>query len=372
MVRPTPGTSTKIRGIRHASDIDFKHFSGFCAGCILPVNTGTEPDGQALVVDFEATHFVGTLLLRIRDIPNAEKQQQSQKENSYFDNRKRRFQGVVKGKFKTALKMSECVTGQVFSRSAGKLPARWIVSTFIKFVSTLAPQLEATIDGDNPRFLSPLVATAQTVLAHPPSSCITPSMLQIPQDVKESIDNSIKDNNNNTNTHNSNNRNHPITKATQNLMNYSIYAGANAEIEAEVDEPHPTDTTSLMQDVHRELGMDLPKKSKTLSVSQRMKIRKKAYNTVASDKSNQPRFSVDKLYTFEFYQHLLIFHEEELVVDMGRPIGKVAVAPITNGQPIKFMSAHQDPATGALDSLWSFDIWHESMFPYARAASSKE
>lgn len=354
MVRPTPGTSTRIRGIRHASDTDYKHFSGFCAGCILPVNTGTESDGQSLVVDFESTHFVGTLLLRMRDIPRAEKHQ-AQKETSYFGQRKRRFQGIVKGRFKTALKMSECVTGQVFSRKAGKLPAQWIVSTFIKFVSTLAPQLEATIDGNNPRFLSPLVATSQTVMArHCPTGNSSTPMLHIPQDIKDNINDG------------------PAAKFTQNLVNYSIYAGATAEIENEVEEPCPDCASSLMQDVHRELGTSLPSKSKELSVSQRMKLRKKAYNAVSADKSSQPCFSLDHEYTFEFYQHLLVFHEaQDLFLDMGRPLGKVAVAPITNGQPIKFMSAHQDPATGALDSLWSFDIWHESFFAYARAAEQK-
>ena len=291
-----------------------------------------------MVVDFESSHFVGTLLMRIRDTVPADKDAASTTpgKKSYFDNRKRRFQGIVKGKFKTALPMSECVTGQDFSRRAGKMPAKWVVSTFIKFVSTLAPQLETTIDGDNPRFLVPLVATAHTVQAKPRAAI--------------SLQNELEG------------------KVASNLFNYSVYLGST-DIEEEVQEPPATDKTSVMLDVQRDLGVSLA--SGKTSVSSRMKARKKAYNHVSAKKSKQPCFSLDKEYTFEFYQHLLIFHEPEFVLDMGLPIGKVPLSPITNGQPIKFMSAHKDPVGGALDSLWSFDIWHESMYPLAQKAITK-
>lgn len=334
MIRPTPGSTTTIRGIRYASDRDYKHFSGFCAGCILPINNGTEAEGRSLVVDFESSHFVGTLLMRMRDTQPAEKDSSNEasdnNNSSYFDKRKRRFQGIVKGKFKQDLPMSECVTGQDFSRRAGKMPAKWVVSAFIKFVSTLAPQLETTIDGDNPRFLVPLVATAHTVQAKPHATIVT-------NELKNKVDAS--------------------------LFNCSVYLGST-DIEAEVQEPPAIDETSVMQDVHRDLGVSVST-GKT-SVSSRMKARKKAYNAVSAKKSGQPCFSLDKEYTFEFYQHLMIFHEDEFVLDMGIPIGKVPLSPITDGQPIKFMSAHKHPVTGLLDSLWSFDIWHESMYPIAQ------
>ena len=275
--------------------------------------------------------------MRIRDTVPADKDAApTSSGKSYFDKRKRRFQGIVKGKFKTALPMSECVTGQDFSRRAGKMPAKWVVSTFIKFVSTLAPQLETTIDGDNPRFLVPLVATAHTLQAKPHAAI--------------SLQNELEG------------------KVASNLFNYSVYLGST-DIEKEVQEPPATDATSVMVDAQRDLGISLA--SGKTSVSSRMKARKKAYNNVSAKQSKLPCFSLDKEYTFEFYQHLLIFHEPEFVLDMGLPIGKVPLSPITNGQPIKFMSAHRDPVGGALDSLWSFDIWHESMFPLAQKAATK-
>ncbi|CAB9502720.1 expressed unknown protein [Seminavis robusta] len=336
MIRPTPGTSTKIRGIRLASDRDYRHFAGFCAGCILPVNTGREAAGQSLVVDFESNHFVGTFLLRIKGVPPADKNAtQAKKSKSYFDNRKRKFQGIVKGKFKTALPMSECVTGQTFGRQAGKLPAKWVVSTFIKFVSTLAPQLETTLEGDNPRFLVPLAATAQTVATKPHKAAVT----QQEEDVQQAL-----------NDH---------------LFNYSVYLGATEDIEHDHQEPPSSDETSILQ--------ELPKATTSSggSITARMKARKKAFNSIAAKQAKEPCFSLDKEYTFEFYQHLLIFDEPEFTLDMGRPIGKVPLSPITDGQPIKFLSAHKDPVSGLLDSLWSFDVWHESMYPLAQKAADR-
>ena len=131
----------------------------------MPINNGTETIGESLVIDFESTYFIGTLLLRIKQAPVPPSTTTTkQNTTSYFDGKKRKFQAVIQGKFKKSLPMSQCVTGQAFDRPAGRLPARWIVTAFIKFISTLAPQLEATIDGNKPRFLSPLVSTAHTVL----------------------------------------------------------------------------------------------------------------------------------------------------------------------------------------------------------------
>jgi hypothetical protein len=315
MIRPTPNTSTQVIGIRRVSTTEYQHFPGFCAGCILPINTGSEAKGESLVIDFESPHFVGTLLMRIKQAPkNKTVEYQS---SSYFDQKKRKFQAIVKGRFKTPLPMSQCVTGQSFHRPAGKLPARWIVTSFVRFVSTLAPQLEATIDGDEPRFLTPLVATCHTALAKP-------------------------------------NNDDDLSK----------------DMEDNVEEPPSVDATSLMLDVKREVHMAVSDTTKS-SITSRMKCRKQAYNSIAANKQDKPLFSLDKEYTFEFYQHLLDF-SDELAVDMGRPIGKVGLAQATDGQPLKFMSAHQDPISGELNSLWSFDIFHESLYAYAELALEGE
>lgn len=332
MMRPTVGSDTQIRGIRRAGEKRYQHFKGFCAGCILPVNTGRETPGQSLVVDFESPYFVGSLLMRIRDIPSVEITTDTHDGTSYFDGKRRRFQALVKGKFKTPLKMSECVTGQIFERPAGELPARLIVRGVIKFVSALAPNLEATLDGTQPRFLTPLVATAQTVMARdkkssPPTECIV---------VGKEVE-------------------------AEKLRNYNIYSGA-LDLEDPVEEPLASDPTSLMQAVP---GASL---GATKSVAARIKARKKAFNQLAAKKANDPVFDLNKEYTFEFFQHLLLFDQGELSVET--PVGKVGLAKPLNGQPMKFMSAHKDPATEKLTFLWSFDLWHSSLYGHAAGIST--
>lgn len=321
MLRPTPNTNMRIRGIRHANSYEYKHFKGFCAGCILPINTGAELSGESLVIDFESNHFVGTILMRIKEAsPNVK---ESQSDESYFDGKKRRFQAIVKGKFKTPLSFSKCVTGQIFDRPAGKLPAKWVVSTFVKFVSAIAPQLEATIDGTTPKFLTPLCATAHTILCKQDQSTTIPD----------------------------------YDGDDENLKNYNIYQGSR-DIETTIIEPSANDPNSLMQ----KLTSNQTDNSMSGTVA-RQKTRKKAMNNLAASKADDPKFELDKEYTFEFYQHLLLFGET-FAVDMGAVIGKVQLAPCTDGQPLKFMAATKTN-DGALDYLWCFDIWHESLYSYA-------
>lgn len=338
MMRPTVGSETKIRGIRYVGSESYQDFGGFCAGCILPMNTGREKQGKSLVIDFESPCFVGSLLMRIRDIPPVnDVSDYTEDGTSYFDGKRRRFQATVKGKFKIPLKMSECVTGQVFERPAGELPARFVVNGVVKIISLLAPQLEATLDGTQPRFVSPLISTAQTAIARERRTVADDS-----QTVAEGA----------------------TADEEQQLQNYKIYSGA-LDMEDEVEEPSAADPTSLLQAVPQASHYDSSHKS----VAARTKMRKTVFNHLAAKKAKEPNFDPEKEYTFEFFQHLLIFDElDELKVDMGRVVGKVGLAKALNGQPLKFMAAHKHPETSKLTYLWSFDLWHSSLYDYAQAA----
>lgn len=132
------------------------------------------------------------------------------------------------------------------------------------------------------------------------------------------------------------------------------------------------------------------------SVISRIKKRKKFFNSVATTKEESPYFSTQNTYVFEvsskqqfwmlkfsqipfntssilsikFYQHMLDF-KDDIRIKMGRAVGNVSVSRITDGQPIKFMSAYQDQNTKDLEYLWSFDIWHESFFPFAELAHNQ-
>mmetsp|Transcript_25768 Transcript_25768/g.38308 ORF Transcript_25768/g.38308 Transcript_25768/m.38308 type:complete len:420 (-) Transcript_25768:354-1613(-) len=336
LLRPTPNTNTRVIGVRYASDSSDSYTplpgAKMCMGCTLPINNGKEQPGKTLVVDFETNLFMGTAMIRIQDckpvsvggaIPEPT-------EEGYFDGKKRTFQAVVRGKFlEPGIPMSECITGQIFNKPAGSLPPRLVLAGAVKVISHLAPQLQAEFHGECPRFLSPLVSTAQS--AHAKAS------------------------------------DEPAAK----------YQGADATIEIAFEEPPTSSPESLLQVLPD--ASDYKKSPE--SHASRAKARKKAFDKSYAKKKKEPTFDTTTEYTFEFYQHLLDFNSETLSVDMGRPVGKHGLAKMLNGQPIKFMAAQQKveddgkkkkktkkSAFDEMDWLWSFDIWHESLFKIASDA----
>lgn len=74
-----------------------------------------------------------------------------------------------------------------------------------------------------------------------------------------------------------------------------------------------------------------------------------------------------KLCPPQFFQHMLDF-KDDISIKMGRPVGNVSVSEMTDGQPIKFMSAYKNTVTKELETLWSFDMWHESFYQLAKDA----
>lgn len=361
MLRPTPGTNMKIRGIRYAGSTEYQNFPGVCAGCILPVNSGHEPPGKSLVIDFESPLFVGTLLMRVAGAVRVVVEESAPQtiapvvSTDYFGGKKRKFQVLIQGRFRHGdIPMSECVTGQVFERAAGKLPARMIVNALIKFVSTLAPQLEAELDGDRPRFLTPLVATAHTVLARDHVASFPPP----PPPVASRS-----------------------ASLSENLVNFSIYAGSTT-MEEDVEEPPSDHPHSVMPTVVAAAHASSAFAGPASSLPQRRAARKKAFNRVAATKAAEPCFDPDKEYTFEFFQHLLLLTDpDDFKINMGTSHScslQVGLARPLNGQPIKILSARR-PLRGSDDNattttaaqqqvLWSFDVWHQALYPYATAA----
>jgi hypothetical protein len=229
--------------------------------------------------------------------------------------------------------MSRCVTGQTFDRPGGKLPAGWIVRSFIKFVSVLAPQLEATIDGNHPRFLTPLAATAQTVI-----------QTEVKTYGKRGKSKEEKDD----------------------LSDYTYYRGASKDIEIGLEEPPGDAPESILSNIPNYVPSSYAFSSKA---KLRQKARKKALDHVSAHKLHEPVFRTNNIYCFEFYQHLLLF--DPFSIDMGSPIGKVGLAQPLDGQPLKFMAAFRElDDDKRLEPLWSFDIWHESLFAFAQAHHS--
>ncbi|KAL7544589.1 hypothetical protein ACHAWF_007966 [Thalassiosira exigua] len=267
LLRPSPASGTRVRGVRRSSSATYLPLSGtgYCSGCTLPINNGLEREGECFVIDFESELFVGTAMLRIRNVCDALVSRSSDADegdtSSYFHNKKRTFQGVVRGRFKRPdIPMSECVTGQVFDRPAGHLPPRIVVGGAIAIISHLAPQLQARLEGDCPHFLSPLVSTAQTV----------------------------------------------IVRRTGGVK--SRDAGG-ASIEAAMTEPQPSDEQSLIQVLIRSGNKAAAAADATdsHSVAARIKARKRAFNKLSASGSQTPAFDPSAEYTFEFFQHLILF-----------------------------------------------------------------
>ena len=201
------------------------------------------------------------------------------------------------------------------------------MNTFIRFVSTLAPQLEATLHGNQPRFTTPLVATAHTVVAKEHHSTRSQGNIE------------------------------------ESLKNYFHYSGSE-DMENDIHEPPADDETSILQSVECDAHKHVA------SVSARMKHRKKVFNKIAASSQKSVKFDTTKEYTFEFYQHLLLFTEpDDIKLDLGRALGQAGLANPLNGQPIQFMAAHK--AEKNLEWLWSFDIWHQSLYGLAQQALEK-
>ena len=354
MLRPTPNTQMIIRGIRYANSKKYQHFPGLCAGCILPINTGYELPGQSYVIDFESPLFIGTLLVRVKGakpistntafLPEGAVNSDTKSSPYYFDGKKRQFQVIINGRFKKDdVPMNECVTGQAFDRPAGKLPARLMVNTFIKFIATLAPQLEVELDSNRPRFLSPLISTAHTVIV---KDCSTTS-------IEHSIDDT-----------------HTIESEEtllEDQVDFKIYAGTS-KIEDDVDEPPSNDPSSIMSILQPNANQA---RAGSSTIVQRRATRKKAFNRLAAVGESGHVFDVNKEYTFEFYQHLLLLSEpDEFKISMGHNF-QIGLTKALNGQPIKILAARRRAKGDSKDMntkqriaevLWSFDLWHHSLY----------
>ena len=343
LIRPSSGVS--IRGVRYSSDQNFISLPGsdHCLGCSLPINTGREAAGKSLVVDFETDLFVGTVLFRIKGAKSLfgdDTHEGSSLHDSYFDSHQRTFAAIVQGRFLSPnVPMSKCVTGQVFRRPARNLPPRFILKSAVKVISKLAPQLQANFDGMRPCFFSPLVSTAQTVLAEG-----TPSGYSTECD-----------------SSNSDTEDKPCK--------YCLYAGAGASIESMLEEPDPQHPTSMHWSLKAALGIPIPKSKK----GGKIKSRKKAFDRLSSQKAENPCFDTQTVYTFEFFQHMLMF--DTLSVNLGGIAGRHDLSPVLDGQPLKFMAAHlSDDSRSSVSDLkwlWNFDIWHENLYDDAISAEAR-
>ena len=259
LLRPTPGSGMTIHGIRFSSSTAYLPPNAVNSGddddIMLPINNGMEKPGKCIVIDFESDLFIGTILMRVKNICPSPLLESSHDtitptSTSYFDGKMRTFQGVVKGRFKQPdVSISECVTGQIFHRPAGSLPPRFIVNGAIGMIRLLAPALEANLDCDRPRFLCPLVSTAQGVMMSSPIQC----QHQLVADKTTVV--MVEDKNNGG-------------------------CWANESIENEINEPQPSDPSSLLQQLLHSSKAEYSLPPDSDRIATRVKARKRAFDMV--------------------------------------------------------------------------------------------
>ncbi len=128
---PTADTAPSDAAIRHNDTWhevlvveDHRHPSpghGNAYDWVLPVNNGTKGAGQCMVIDFESDLFIGTAMMRIKNVlPHPRLSDNATNVDNgrtgpYFHDKKRTFQGILWGRFeRPGVPMLECVTGQAF------------------------------------------------------------------------------------------------------------------------------------------------------------------------------------------------------------------------------------------------------------------
>jgi hypothetical protein len=309
LLRPTPGSGTRIKGVRFANEKEHlwepgsglnwpdvlaskwrKPCSGTpyyrcCEKCaILPINNGNEKSGESLVIDFETDEFEGSFLLRLR-FSEGTTQEPYDDSKGYFKGVNRRYQAVVRGRFKKTIPLVELSTGFRFNRPCGKLPAKWILRGGIKVLKYFAPQLDAKLEGDRPHSLTPLGSTPQSL---------------------------------------------------------SVETEETDFLDGPREEPMDGSRTLLGET------------SSSKSSLQRGKFRKKHFDKLFVEGSLEPKTDPSKIYTCEFLQHLFDF--QEFSIELGSMLGSIHLKEVLDGQPLQVMATHGDKP------LWSFDIWHECLW----------
>jgi Protein of unknown function (DUF1769) len=249
--------------------------------CLLPINNGNEPIGKALVTDFETPLFEGTLLVRLRHVKGGSTSTNPQAAKyddniGYFAGLNRRYQVVVRGKFKREVPFTDLVAGSVMDRPYGRLPPKWIMKGAIKVLSFFAPQLEVELECVRPKTMAPLGSTPQALIVQKVG----------PQDALTSLDDKVEE-----------------PASAKNSLLGAAYPG----------------TSSLQRARGRKKAFD-----------RLFSMRSQSPKTMTSEGGK------DIYYTFEFLQHLVNF--EDFSVELGNLLGSIPIAPILSGAPIPIMA----------------------------------
>ncbi len=321
LLTATPNSGMKVLGIRRLCEKSYFDLSvndNLNASLMeLPINNGKEAPRQSWVIDFETELFAGTAMFRIRDCNtsaiNADSTTAGLSDHDYFLGKNRRYQVVIRGRFKQKVEMASCLSGLLLDKplatSRKNAPPKWILRAAVRVANIFSPRMDADLECQHPRVLSPLCSTAQTIRRQ--------------KDMEEIV-----------------------------------------HLDGPHNEPHPDSTSSLACILKKRSHYD-----KSINYDQ---YRKRSFNAIYDDYmessgSNSSSYFDDSEYTFEFLQHLVDYNE--LSLDLGRAMGKMKLGAGLSGQPVRVaaLSNPKDAQRGLVGSLltaetclWSFDLWHAS------------
>lgn len=75
---------------------------------------------------------------------------------------------------------------------------------------------------------------------------------------------------------------------------------------------------------------------------------------ILSRQADEYTFDTESVYTFDFYQHILL--PDEYCLNMS--VAKIDLAKILDGQPVQLMARERG---GKGRALWNFQLWHEKL-----------
>lgn len=306
-----------------------------CEKCVLlPINNGNESPGESLVVDFESELFVGTMMLRLRHVEGTTPEPYDDNKG-YFRGMNRRYQMCIRGRFKEVIPFTELTTGFMLNREFGKLPSKWVVKGALKVVGFFAPQLDIKLDGV-PYSITPLGSTPQciNVDVHGENDAIFYDPIH---DEKKEMSSMNDDDND---------RKQEKQPFSDPVERSNVRMNSLDGVRVESSDPR----RSI-------LGLGQKKGEESTSL-QRAKLRRKAFDKLYAEKSPDPKTDPNKIYTFEFLQHMLNF--QDFTVELGNMMGSLNLEEIFDGQPLPIMACHGDK------NLWSFDVWHECLWEQAK------
>lgn len=138
---------------------------------------------------------------------------------------------------------------------------------------------------------------------------------------------------------------------------YSVSPFGSTPQTLRIDDHAECDET--MEEMHHEPIHDhhtlMGKASKHHSSLHRARWRKRHFDKLYVEESLTPVTMPQKIYTFEFLQHML--NMQDFTIELGSMLGHVELGEALDGQPLQIMARHEGS-----HNIWCFDIWHEMLY----------